>query len=99
MVIGTEPKIQKLETVQLALKRMWTKAVDGCPHRVGSRDVDRCSENEMRPCIYELAEELRHGGCQTFKDIIHEWQEYYHIKEYEPDYYKELQRRREGVLR
>jgi len=84
--------------VQLALKGMWTKAVKGCPHRVGSPDVDRCGEDEMRPCIYELAYELRHGGCQTFRDIIHEWQKHYHIVEYEPDYYKELPRFREGIL-
>jgi hypothetical protein len=80
----------EMEAVQLALKGMWTEAVKGCPHKVGGQPVARCGENEMRPCIYELAPELRHGGCETFKAIIHEWQVYYRIEVYQWDYYKEL---------
>ena len=58
---------------QLALKGMWVEPLEGCPHRHGVADsVDVCDVDEMRHCIYELAD---NGSCELFQEIIHEWRE------------------------
>ncbi len=82
--------------VQLALKGLWVKASGGCPNRLEREPVALCSENEMRPCIFELSKELRKNGCESFTAVIHEWQEHYHVERYVPDYYKEQPKIREG---
>ena len=61
----------ELESVQLALKGMWTDSVKGCPHKRGMPEgPDVYTDNEMRPCIYSLAPKLRSTGCEIFKAII-----------------------------
>jgi len=84
---GWHPKNDRA-SVQLALKGMWIEACEGCPHRVGQAEGPaRCGQPgyDMTVCIYELDDV---EGCETFKQIIHEWQEEYHLYRYEPDPYR-----------
>lgn len=73
------------ETVQLALKGMRTDTVHGCLDMVNYPDVARCSENEMRPCVYEVSHleksavpeffispTWKFSSCDIFKEVIHE---------------------------
>ena len=80
--------------VQLALKGMWTDASEGCPHRVGMKHgPDRCGQPgfNMTICAYELhIKEI--DGCDIFKGIIREWQEFYHLNLFTPDYYAQKKR-------
>jgi len=83
------------EAVQFALEGMWRDATGGCPMRV-SGEIYLCSKDsdgeKLLPCIYELTDGLKLDGCQTLKEMIREWKEFYHIELYEPDYYAERRR-------
>ena len=69
-------------SVQLALRGMWSEAsIEGCPHLVGRpEEPDRCGDNAdgeaMSCCAYQLGER-----CETFRLIIEEWKEEFHIYE------------------
>lgn len=62
-----------MDEIQSSFPGMWVTPLT-CPHRHGSPDgVDRCTESEMRPCIYETAESVH--GCELLRQMIKEWKE------------------------
>ncbi len=74
---------EEREAIQLALRGVWTKAIDGCPHRIGKAEgPSLCSDDStgdgLFPCVYEVE---KGASCDVLKAIIREWQEEYDLKE------------------
>jgi hypothetical protein len=55
-------------TIQPRLPGLWSRPIDGCPHR----HPNGCDWREMQPCLYELG-----GICPLFRQMIEEWREVY----------------------
>ena len=67
------------QAVQASLNGVWRSTVDGCPHLHRREDIDRCDDNEMRPCVYETGD----GPCKVFQKILEEWRIELEISEVE----------------
>jgi hypothetical protein len=53
---------------------VWLKPLGGCPHLHRQQDsVDLCDMLHLSPCVFETYKALE--GCETFREILQEWEE------------------------